>query len=118
MKAMQVFEVIVLRWLSAFHSGVMGVQCRQIGDGYFKVQDIRIECYVDSWIDDAVIAAITLCVLTIGYPLVIALKLMTYRCDTRIPCGHLVLTFSLYVSCCYTEIIVSIAGLGFPSTMS
>lgn len=61
LKAMQVFE------------------CRQIGDSYFKVQDIRIECYVDSWVDDAVVAAITLCVLTIGYPLVIALKLMTYR---------------------------------------
>lgn len=96
----------------------MGVQCRQIGDSYFKVQDIRIECYVDSWVDDAVVAAITLCVLTIGYPLVIALKLMTYRYDTRIPYDHLVLTLSLYASCCYTEIIVSIAGLGFPSTTS
>merc|ERR1719345_598873 len=55
------------------------LDCRDIFDKYYKVADVRTQCYTSSWTEDAIIAIIVIAVFVIGVPLAVFFTLNRNR---------------------------------------
>lgn len=71
--------ILFLAWPAVCLKALQVFECRHIEGEYYKSSDVTINCYNKGWADDAIIAAATILIFMLGYPILVMVVLLRNR---------------------------------------